>query len=1060
MKINRQAVTPNITENGHNMDELGYCLPVEQQLIIDSVPVPLIYIHPQSEVLIATNKLFDNQFSPPPEVIGKPFDQLFIPHRGDIKNSSDKTHYSFQPDNDHKYIVKLSYLDSSPENSVCRIVAVTKVTESIPAGNHDPKDTSIYLEIPSQIGMALFDADFNIIDVNEIVMKYLGFQSKKKLFKQPLKNLFGQSKRFPLIFKKLKSDGRWKGQLIAIKQNGEIFEVLVEINKHHRSLTTPYAWSASFIDVTEQNKTQKEFLKTNSRLNNIVISAPNSILIADSKGNILFCNKKSEKLFGYTREELCGRRLECLIPKRFSEVFDKHLDEDFKNPENRSVGSGIELVGLKKDGTEFPVDITLSPFIENGEKRAVLIIHDTSSHKKIEKQLEQDKQYIQLLHKLSIIDNHTNSAEQILEKSIMECCQFLEWPVGHVYMKAKDDSGEYIPSGISYMADKVKYYAFNDITEQDRFVPALRMIEEVAATGKPKWLNNCQDDPEFIRRFKDIELGVWACIEIPVVMNKRVECVIELFSDQLLPDDSRLTDKLSMIGYQIGLVLERMQSKRALIKSQKKLKKIYDSTNDAILLTDGDFILDCNQKTLNFLNSEGINIDKLPINDLIMALNGSSDLTLNKVKKIIREATSNTLLNLEWIIETKNKKTIYTEIDLSPIVFENVNHLLIILRDVTARKKADKLIRKNVELFRQLFNNSPAGIVMMNSDWQVIEINRSFTEIFGYTLKEIKGKHLDDFFVPEDQKAVDRVYTSLTLNGNSFRVEAERFHKNGSVKHVVFGGGSVIIENELNAIFGVYVDITDRKWAEKEVIELNEDLEQKIDERTKQLQVAKKELEAFSYSVSHDLRAPLRSINGFSQALQENYEQRLDDTGKDYLERIIRATQKMSNLIDQLISLAKVSRATLKVKDVNLSAITENIMNQLKISDPERDVTVKIEQDIIDRADPALIEIVLQNLLENAWKYSSKEKNAIIEFGKTSSSGLKGYFVRDNGVGFDDRYEEKLFIAFQRLHSDNEFEGTGIGLATVKRIIEHHNGIVTAKSKVNEGTTFYFTLNP
>jgi light-regulated signal transduction histidine kinase (bacteriophytochrome) len=241
---------------------------------------------------------------------------------------------------------------------------------------------------------------------------------------------------------------------------------------------------------------------------------------------------------------------------------------------------------------------------------------------------------------------------------------------------------------------------------------------------------------------------------------------------------------------------------------------------------------------------------------------------------------------------------------------------------------------------------------------------------------------------------------------------------------------------------------------EEDVQKLNEDLKQ----RAAQLEAANKELEAFSYSVSHDLRAPLRSIDGFSHVLLEDYSEQLPDEGRNYLERVRAAAQRMAVLIDDLLNLSRVTRTALRPKFINLSKMVDEIVEGLRESQPERQVTLSITPDLMVEADPHLMNIVLGNLLSNAWKFTSKREQAVIEFGQKAHVKERTFYVRDNGVGFNMEYADKLFGVFQRLHSVSEFPGTGVGLATVQRIISIHGGRIWAESTEGKGTTFYFTL--
>lgn len=249
-----------------------------------------------------------------------------------------------------------------------------------------------------------------------------------------------------------------------------------------------------------------------------------------------------------------------------------------------------------------------------------------------------------------------------------------------------------------------------------------------------------------------------------------------------------------------------------------------------------------------------------------------------------------------------------------------------------------------------------------------------------------------------------------------------------------------------------------REQVEEELRKHRDHLEELVAERTTSLERVNKELETFSYSISHDLRAPLRHINGFSQALLEECGDKLNDNGKDYLHRVRTASRRMGELIDDLLSLSRITRQEMKRQPGDLSALANDIATQLKKDQPDRVVQFDIQEGQTVQGDARLLRIVLENLLGNAWKYTSKQSSARIEFGCTENDGEQVYYVRDDGVGFDMKYVKKLFGSFQRLHRDDEFPGTGIGLATVARIIHRHGGRVWAEAEVNKGATFYFTL--
>lgn len=256
-------------------------------------------------------------------------------------------------------------------------------------------------------------------------------------------------------------------------------------------------------------------------------------------------------------------------------------------------------------------------------------------------------------------------------------------------------------------------------------------------------------------------------------------------------------------------------------------------------------------------------------------------------------------------------------------------------------------------------------------------------------------------------------------------------------------------------------EILERKKAEEHIQNLNAQLQNQLEiqnETNNTLQAVNKELESFAYSVSHDLRSPLRGLDGLSLALLEDYGDKIDSVGKSFLERMRSESQRMGQLIDGILSLSRLTRGEIHKEPVNLSEVANEIINQLKQEEPERDVITEVENGLEVNADPRLIEAVLQNLLSNAWKFTSKHPTAHIKFGSEMQDDRKVYFVKDDGAGFDMAYIDKMFGAFQRLHGVRDFPGTGIGLATVQRIIHRHGGTIWAEGAPEQGATFYFTL--
>jgi PAS domain S-box-containing protein len=380
-------------------------------------------------------------------------------------------------------------------------------------------------------------------------------------------------------------------------------------------------------------------------------------------------------------------------------------------------------------------------------------------------------------------------------------------------------------------------------------------------------------------------------------------------------------------------------------------------------------------------------------------------------------------------------------------------------RELIERRKAEQELKKHAQVI-DLANDTIAIRDLSNT---ITYWNTGAQNLYGWTKEEAIGENVHALLQTEFSVPLETIDRELRASGHW---QGELIHTKRSGEKITVASRWTLWHDEYgqpSAILEINNDITEQKRTEAEVKKLNEDLQR----RNVELNAANKELEAFCYSVSHDLRSPLRSINGFSLALQEDYSEVLDEVGKDYLRRVCAATERMGQLIDDLLSLSRITRSQMGLASVDLSAIAQSICSELQATQPERQVEFLITPGIQVQGDAKLLRVALENLLGNAWKYTSKHNSARIEFGvlrhgETASmpnAPDPTYYVRDDGAGFEMNYAEKLFAPFQRLHSITEFEGNGIGLATVQRIIHRHGGQIWASAEVEKGASFYFTLN-
>jgi PAS domain S-box-containing protein len=357
--------------------------------------------------------------------------------------------------------------------------------------------------------------------------------------------------------------------------------------------------------------------------------------------------------------------------------------------------------------------------------------------------------------------------------------------------------------------------------------------------------------------------------------------------------------------------------------------------------------------------------------------------------------------------------------------------------------------------YQGLLDSAPDALVVVDGNGRIVLTNTQVGTLFGYAKQELIGKPIE-VLVPARLRTMHLGHRTGFFAEPRVRAMGEgrdlfALHKDGHEFPVEISLSPFKTEDG-TLVSSAIRDVTERKKKENEFKELDRQLRH----QNAELIAVNQELESFSYSVSHDLRAPLRSIDGFSMALLEDCADKLDAQGKSHLERIRNATGRMGRLIDDLLTLARMSRAEMIRERVNLSTLAEEIADQCRSSEPDRDVRFSTAPGLVVTGDRSLLRVMLENLIGNAWKFTSKRSEARIEFSALDQNGSSVYFVRDNGAGFDMKYAGKLFGVFQRLHDFAQFPGTGVGLASVQRILLRHGGRVWADAKPDEGATFYF----
>ncbi len=384
--------------------------------------------------------------------------------------------------------------------------------------------------------------------------------------------------------------------------------------------------------------------------------------------------------------------------------------------------------------------------------------------------------------------------------------------------------------------------------------------------------------------------------------------------------------------------------------------------------------------------------------------------------------------------------------------------MLSLVYDYTERQRAEEALRESEERFSKAFRSNPAPMVISEIDTgRLIDVNEQWLKMLGYTREEMIGYTAKELGIWADLSIRDRMIVQLRQDGFLKEIPVRFVTKSGEIRDTLWSVEIITIRGQEVMLSLVY-DYTERQRAEEEIRSLNADLEQRVQQRTAELQTANQELEAFAYSVSHDLRAPLRAVDGFSRILLQDYAAELTSEVRRYLGMVHDNAQRMGLLIDDLLTFSRLGRQELRKQMVLPQELVGQVLQDLTAEQGERQIEVIVGNLPPCQADPSLLRQVYTNLLSNAFKFTQRRNEARVEVGYLQKGEGKIYFVKDNGVGFDMRYADKLFGVFQRLHSVQEYEGTGVGLAIVQRIVHRHGGRVWVEAEPDRGATFYFSL--